>query len=173
MSETTEFVFRTVSIGAGATVVMDLWAVLLRRFGIPSLDFALLGRWIGHLPEGRFVHDGIAKAAPVRGERLLGWCAHYSIGITFAALLISVHGLEWARSPSPAPAFLTGIVTVVAPLFILQPALGAGIASSKTPRPVFNSLKSLMTHTIYGAGLYLSALATEAVAGGTLLSLPK
>src|SRR4029078_8980356 len=30
-------------------VAMDLWsAVLRRRFGIPRLDYALLGRWVGH-----------------------------------------------------------------------------------------------------------------------------
>jgi len=169
MNNFTGTALRVIFIGAGATAVMDLWALLLKRFGIPSLNFALLGRWIGHLPEGKFVHDGIAKAAPVRGELLLGWCAHYSIGITFAALLVSVYGSGWTRSPSLAPALLTGIVTVVAPLFVLQPALGAGIASSKTPRPVFNSLKSLMTHTVYGAGLYLSALATQALAEVGLL----
>jgi hypothetical protein len=51
----------------------------------------------------------------------------------------------------------------VAPLLILQPALGAGIASSKTPTPVLNSIKSLVTHTVYGFGLYLAALATASL----------
>jgi hypothetical protein len=95
----------------------------------------------------------------VRGERVIGWTAHYSIGVTFATLLLAVFGLDWARSPSLLPALGVGVVTVVAPLFLLQPALGAGIASSKTPRPVFNSLKSLLTHVVFGFGLYLSARA--------------
>lgn len=155
-----EFVARAIVLGVGATVLMDLWALLLKQLGIPSLNFAYLGRWIGHLPEGRWVHENIAKAAPVKGEALLGWSAHYSIGITFAAILLSTFGLEWARSPSLLPALFIGIVTVVAPLLVLQPALGAGIASSKTPTPVFNSVKSLVTHTIYGCGLYLTALTT-------------
>ncbi len=163
MSENLEWVLRTILIGAGATLVMDAWAFLLRLFGIPSLDFALLGRWIGHLPRGRWMHASIAKAEPVRGERLLGWCAHYTIGITFSAFLLAVYGLDWARSPSPLPALFIGGVTVVAPLFVLQPAMGAGIASSKTPRPLFNCLKSLVTHTVYGVGLYLSALASGAL----------
>lgn len=157
MNERTELVVRAVLIGAGATGVMDLWAALLRRFGIPSLDFALLGRWVGHLPAGRLIHDSIAKAPAVRGERLLGWAAHYSIGITFAALLLITFGLDWAHAPRPGPALLIGLVTVAAPLFILQPALGAGLASRKTPRPLFNSLKSLATHTVFGLGLYLAA----------------
>jgi hypothetical protein len=160
MDSRLEFALRTLVLGVGATMVMDLWAVLLKRLGIPSLNFAFLGRWLGHLPEGRLVHESIARAAPVKGELLIGWGAHYTIGITFAALLLSTFGLEWARSPSLLPALLVGILTVTAPLLVLQPALGAGIFSSKTPTPVFNSLKSVVTHTVYGIGLYLTALAT-------------
>jgi Protein of unknown function (DUF2938) len=155
-----EFVLRVILLGIGATLVMDAWAFLLRLFGIPSLNLALLGRWIGHLRRGQWMHASIAKSAPVRGELLIGWCAHYSIGIAFAALLLATFGLKWAQSPSLAPALLIGIVTVLAPLLILQPALGAGIASSKTATPVFNSMKSLVTHTVFGVGLYLTALTT-------------
>jgi len=160
MNNEIEFALRTILIGVGATMAMDLWALLLRQFGIPSLNFAFLGRWIGHLPRRHWVHESIAKAAPVKGELLMGWCAHYMIGMTFAALLLCAFGLNWARSPSLLPALLIGITTAVAPLFVLQPALGAGIASSKTRTPLLNSLKSLVTHTVYGFGLYLSALAT-------------
>jgi hypothetical protein len=106
------------------------------------------------------MHASIAKAEPVRGELLIGWGAHYSIGIGFAALLLGTFGLEWARSPTLLPALFIGIVTVVAPLFVLQPAFGAGIASSRTPRPVFNSAKSLLTHTVFGLGLFVAARAT-------------
>jgi hypothetical protein len=161
MNEQPEFVLRAVLIGAGATVAMDVWAVCLRRaFGVRSLDYRLFGRWIGHLPNGRFVHESIANATPVRGELLLGWTAHYLIGITFAALLLSVWGLKWARSPSLLPALFIGVVTVIAPFFILQPGMGAGVAASKTPSPNVARLKSLATHTVYGLGLYGAALLT-------------
>jgi Protein of unknown function (DUF2938) len=161
MSRASEFVLRAFLMGAGATIVMDLWAFLLKQLGIPSLNFAFVGRWIGHLPQGQWTHKSIAKAAPIRGELWIGWFAHYSIGVSFAALLLAVYGLDWARRPTLLPALIVGMVTVVSPLFILQPALGAGIASSRTPRPFFNSLKSLTTHTVFGLGLYLAA---EAVA---------
>lgn len=160
MSEAGECALRAVLIGAGATIVMDLWAALLRQGGVPSLNLAFLGRWIGHLPRGQWMHPNIARATPVRGESWIGWCAHYSIGILFSALLLWTCGLGWARSPSVLPALSIGIATVVAPLLILQPGMGAGIASWKTPRPVFNSIKSLVTHTVFGFGLYLAALAT-------------
>jgi len=160
MNQTIEFIARSLAIGAGATIVIDLWAAVLRRFGVASLNFALLGRWVGHLPRGRWHHDSIAKASPIRGELVIGWGAHYAIGISFAALLVTAFGLAWARSPTLGPALLVGVLTVVAPLFVLQPALGAGIASSKTSAPLFNTVKSLLTHTMFGIGLFLAACAT-------------
>src|SRR5512142_2034546 len=54
-SSAMEYVLRSIVIGAGATLTIDVWAALLRRFGIASLNFALLGRWVGHLPRGRLV----------------------------------------------------------------------------------------------------------------------
>jgi hypothetical protein len=161
MNETLEFVLRTGLIGIGATAAIDLWNIFLKHaFGVLSLDYRLFGRWIGHLPSGRFIHKNIAKASPVRGELLIGWSAHYLIGITFAALLLAIWGLKWARSPSFLPALLIGIMTIVAPFFILQPGMGAGIAASKTPKPKIARLKSLGTHAVYGLGLYGAALLT-------------
>ena len=167
MTNTLELVIRSVLIGVGATLTMDAWAAVLRRLGIPSLDFALLGRWIGHLPRGRWLHDSIARTPPVRGERILGWCAHYGIGISFAALLLATFGLAWAHAPTLGPALFIGVVTVLAPWLVLQPALGAGIASSKTPTPVFNSVKSLITHAVFGVGLFLAARVTAFLLNST------
>jgi len=152
-----EFAFRSIVIGAGATLLMDVWAAVLRRFGITSLNFAFLGRWIGHLRRGQWFHESIAKSPSVPRELLMGWCAHYTIGVSFAALLLATFGLPWARTPTLFPALLVGVATVVAPWFILQPALGAGIASRKTPTPVFNAVKSLVTHAVFGIGLFLAA----------------
>jgi hypothetical protein len=163
MSETVEFARRAVLIGAGATMVMDLWAALLRQVGVPSLNLDFLGRWIGHLVRGHWMHVSIAAATPIRGERWIGWCAHYSIGVSFSALLLWTYGLEWAQSPSMLPALFIGMATVLAPLLILQPAMGAGIASWKTPRPFFNSTKSLATHIVFGLGMYLGALAVASL----------
>lgn len=165
MNPTFELVIRSILIGAGATLAMDIWAALLRRLGIPSLRFALLGRVLGHLPRGRWRHDDISRTPEIRGEALIGWCAHYGIGIAFAALLLLSFGLSWARAPTLPPALFVGVVTVLAPWLLLQPALGAGIASRKTARPLFNSIKSLITHTVFGLGLFLAAHATAALIG--------
>ncbi|WP_353091051.1 DUF2938 domain-containing protein [Methylibium sp.] len=149
-----------VLIGAGATAVMDTWLLVLRRAGVPTLNFAHLGRWAGHLFRGRFVHAAIARTPPIAGELAWGWLAHYAIGISFAAALVAVEGWAWAQDPTLAPAVTFGLLTTLAPLAVLQPAMGAGFASSRTPTPVRNCLRSLANHTVFGLGLYLSATIT-------------
>ena len=147
------------AIGVGATALMDVWAVALKRFWcIPSLNLAMVGRWLGHLPRGTVTHANIAQAAPVRDEAILGWTAHYLIGVLFAAVLLALAGQEWVRQPTFAPALLAGLVSVAAPFCILQPGMGAGVAASKTPHPGAARLRSLMAHTAFGIGLYLAAL---------------
>ncbi|MDN2711456.1 DUF2938 domain-containing protein [Janthinobacterium sp. SUN118] len=147
------------AIGVGATAVMDVWAVALKRFWcIPSLNFAMVGRWLGHLPRGTLTHVNIAQAAPVRDEAILGWTFHYAIGVLFAAVLLALVGREWAAQPTFAPALLAGLISVAAPFCILQPGMGAGLAASKTPHPNAARLRSLMAHTVFGIGLYLAAL---------------
>ena len=145
----------TILIGAMATMVVDLWAIARRRlFGIPPPDYALVGRWLAHMPRGRFRHDSIKAALPVKGEALIGWAAHYLIGIAFAAVLLGLWGLAWIRHPSIGPALAVGIGTVAAPFLVMQPGMGAGIAGSRTPRPAATRFQSLITHTIFGLGLY-------------------
>jgi hypothetical protein len=42
-----------IAIGIGATLLMDLWYLFLKRtFGVPSLNYCLLGRWLRHMPGG-------------------------------------------------------------------------------------------------------------------------
>jgi hypothetical protein len=50
---------------------------------------------------------------------------------------------------------------VVAPLFVMQPAMGAGIAGLRTPSPGMNRLQSLANHAVFGLGLYLAAVCIE------------
>ncbi|EEP93133.1 DUF2938 domain-containing protein [Yersinia kristensenii] len=149
-----EFIRNAVFIGVGATMVMDLWALIQKRcFGVPSLNYAMVGRWIGHFPQGRFIHQNISQSSPIPAERAIGWSAHYAIGIIFAALLLAISGPQ----PTLTTALLFGIISVAAPFFILQPGMGAGIAAAKTPQPTIARLRSLIAHTSFGVGLYLAA----------------
>jgi hypothetical protein len=153
------YILAAVVIGAGATLLMDLWNLFLkRRFDIPSLSYCVLGRWLRHMPEGSLRHANINAAPPKPFECTVGWVAHYSIGVVFALAFIVFTSGEWLARPTLLPALLYGIVTVVFPFFIMQPSFGLGIAASRTPKPRQARLKSLATHTVFGLGLYVCAL---------------
>lgn len=148
-----------VVVGLGATLLIDLWALFLRRgFDIPSLSYCLLGRWVLHMPGGTFVHRSIAAAQQKPHECATGWVTHYLIGAAFAVLFVLLVTESWLERPTPLPALAFGVATTLVPYLIMQPSLGLGIAASKAPNPGQARLKSLMTHTVFGAGLYICAL---------------
>jgi hypothetical protein len=138
---------------------MDVWNLFLKRaFSIPSLNYCLLGRWLRHMPVGKFRHASIVAAQQMPFECAAGWIAHYTIGVIFALIFVGFASGEWLTEPNALPALLYGVGTVVFPFFVLQPSLGLGIAASRTPNPTRARLKSLVTHTVFGAGMYFSAL---------------
>jgi hypothetical protein len=150
-----EYLVCSFLVGAGATALIDVWAIARKRlFGISALDYALVGRWFAHLARGRFRHDRIADSASVRGERAIGWIAHYLIGMAFAGALFAIAGLGWIRHPTLGAALAVGLGSVVAPFLVMQPGMGAGIAAHRTARPGAARLQTLITHGIFGLGLY-------------------
>jgi hypothetical protein len=150
-----------VLIGGGATAVLDLWLAALKRLGVPTGSFALIGRWVAHMARGRFSHPSISKAEPVSSELAIGWVTHYAVGIAFAAVMVALQGVGWVQRPTFAPAFLTGVATVAMPLFVMQPAMGSGFAASKTPTPLKNCARSIANHAVFGVGMYLAAVAIK------------
>ena len=158
MSQVVHEIAKVVALGVGATAVMDLWLLSLQLVKVPAPKFRLVGRWIGHGVRGKWAHDSIAAAPPIRGEVALGWVVHYAVGVAIAGFLLGICGVAWMRQPTLPAAMAVGIGSVAAPLFVMQPAMGAGIASSRTAAPVINSLRSLVNHAVFGLGLYLTAV---------------
>ena len=159
MNNSTLSVVNAILIGLGATLTTDLWALFLKlAFKITPPNYCLVGRWLRTMPEGTFRHSNIASAPQKSAECAVGWIAHYMIGITFAIAFVALTGNNWLQHPALIPAIIFGVVTVLMPFFIMQPAFGLGFAASKTPNPMQARLRSLMNHTAFGMGLYLSGL---------------
>jgi Protein of unknown function (DUF2938) len=153
--------------GIGATVVTDLWCLLRERvLAVPFPNYAFVGRWVGHMARSQLTHDSIAAAAPVRAEKAIGLASHYLIGVGFAFLLPAIWGGGWIRRPTLGPALLVGLFTVIAPFFVMQPAMGAGIAASRTARPAAARIHSLVMHAVFGIGLYIIALIVSSLSIG-------
>ncbi|HDG1100077.1 DUF2938 domain-containing protein [Klebsiella aerogenes] len=151
--------------GLGATLVMDLWSLFQKHIlKIAPLNYALVGRWALWLWRGKVRHKTICATPLLHGERFIGWLCHYLIGIAFAAVPLALSGADWFYAPTLATALLSGVVTLLAPFLILQPAFGFGVAASRTPRPWLARSLSLLAHLAYGIGLYLAASAYKVMA---------
>lgn len=141
--------------GMVATYAMD---VAGRKLVAPALGKGPsggLGRWVGHMLQGRFTHEDITKATPIAHEAGIGMAAHYAIGVTLGAgyaLLLRIPDTG-RNSVSRATAY--GIATTVFPWFWMFPARGQGVMGlrdSDLRVPAF----ALCTHVAYGLGLGLA-----------------
>lgn len=156
-----EFLVRTVLIGAGATALLDLWNILLNRtLGLPLPNWAMVGRWFCHLPAGKIAHAGIGNSPGFSNELTVGWISHYAVGIAFAAATMMIWPL-WVKAPTLMPALIVGWVTILCGWLVLAPGMGAGIAASKTPNPMRARLMNIAGHTVFGIGLWATALLTR------------
>jgi hypothetical protein len=154
--------------GLLATVAMDVVGrtVVAPVLGITPTGPAKannLGRWFGHMREGKFAHEDIESAAPISGEAAIGVGVHYAIGTTLGAIfaiLLAATGRE--SSPVLGTAF--GAATTAFAWFVVHPACGYGMMGLRDgdPRaPLF----ALVNHSVFGLGLGLVTSSSRAWPG--------
>lgn len=117
---------KTIIIGVGATFAMDIWSFILSLFKIKSLNYSLLGRWVGCIPKGKFFQDKIFNSPSLKNELIIGWLSHCIIGISFVFLLVFVCGKDWLTNLTLQPAILIGLFTIVAPFFYYAACIWIG-----------------------------------------------
>lgn len=152
---------RALLIGGFATLVLDLWNLLLNRaFGFPLPNWGMVGRWFLHAIRGRLAHENIATAPGFDNEPAWGWFFHYLVGIVFALALLAIWP-GWAANPTIWPPMIVGWVTIGCGWFVLAPGMGGGIAHSKRPAPNTPRLLNIAGHTVFGLALWLAGLAVR------------
>jgi hypothetical protein len=157
MKTLTKLGLYSVALGSIATAILDLWNYLRHiLFDVPLTHYDFIGRWMLYMLEGQFYHPSIKQSAPIQGELIIGWMGHYTIGILFALILLAGWGLKWLNRPRLLPAMIVGLVTVAVPYFIMQPGMGQGIAGSLSPNPQNAILKVIISHVVFGFGLYFA-----------------
>jgi hypothetical protein len=154
-----QIIWAGLAMGLGATLLMDIWALTLNRLaGQPLPNWALVGRWAGHIPRGRLFHPAIGEAVPVERELALGWAVHYGVGLIYGLAFALIVGPGWLAAPSFLPAWIWGIVTIAGGWLLLHPGMGLGWAVARTERPWKTRAMGLLAHTVFGTGLWLTAL---------------
>ena len=155
-------ILQIVVTGIIATATLDVWQRIYRLlFGTPITDWALIGRWVGHIPEGQFVQPDIGKAPPIANERILGWVVHYVVGTGYAVVYLLLMRFAVGSPPSFVSALVFGAVSVGVTWFVMEPMLGAGVMGSKTPRQASAMAHDFTSHLSMGLGLYVGAWAAR------------
>jgi hypothetical protein len=167
MIEAMEIAVAAVLVGIVGTAILDLFSFLMERLaGVPASNWRMVGRWVGHMPRGRFVQPDLKQADPVPGEHALGWVFHYVIGAGYGLLLVAIWGAGWLQARSFAPPMILVLVLLVLPFFVMMPGIGLGIAGARTPNPTAARLKSVLGHSVFGLGMYATALTIAAGQSG-------
>lgn len=154
---------QTIIIGVLATGLIDLWQQFLTRaIGLPSANWRLIGRWVAGMSRGVLVHPSIATADGVRGEAAIGWTFHYLVGVVYAGLYLAIVGPWPEAEPNLGSALAFGAITLAAPWFVMQPALGFGVMAKRVPNRLAVSVVTVSTHLMFGCGLYAGVLLVAA-----------
>ncbi|MFC3216548.1 DUF2938 family protein [Novosphingobium panipatense] len=162
---TMEIIVRAALVGIGGTIILDIYAALVQRFiGTPATNWRMVGRWIGHMPQGQFIQFNLGRAKPVPGEHALGWIFHYVIGVGYGLLLVTIWGTGWLEAPTIVPPLILALTLLVLPYFVMMPGMGMGMAGSRTPKPNVTRLKSVIGHSVFGSGMYFTAQLLETAA---------
>jgi hypothetical protein len=153
------FIYLFVS-GILATLAMDTAALALiaNHLGnsVPyRIVPGLLGRWIGSMLEGKFVHSTILETPGLPHEMLLGLIAHYLIGITLTALILYPARKLRHAPPSLRQAMVFALGTCVLPYFVMFPAMGFGVFGLKQPEAIVRIVFSTVNHAAFGLGIFL------------------
>jgi len=142
-------------IGIVGTMGMDIWALVVKHFlRLPVADLAMLGRWAGHMPKGRYFHTPIAASDAIDHELAIGWSVHYLTGIAYGIAYLFIVQSMVGGTPSLLSALVFGVATLAAPWLIMQPALGLGIFASKAPKPWRTRLINLSMHLAFALAMY-------------------
>lgn len=149
--------FTLLFIGILSTLIMDILTYGQKRlFKVPSLNYCLVGRWVCLMRFGHFHHKDITQSAPQGGECAWGWIIHYVSGVLLCAIFLRYCHLDHDMIGLLGACIGFGLISTVLPFFILQPAFGLGVAAHRSPKPMIARLRSLIAHSYFGFGLFIS-----------------
>ena len=151
------FMAQVIFMGIITTLVIDIWAFILSTiFKLPTTNWSMVGRWCAHLDTSQFIHRPLSQSKPLKHEQTIGWLFHYIIGIGYAYLYVILMIFIVSNDPSLTSAIIYGLVALIAPWLVLQPALGFDLFARLADRPNTIGALNLFVRLIFGVALYFS-----------------
>src|SRR5271170_369064 len=108
---------------------------------------------------GALFTDRLLATPKVPGEIAIGWAFHYVVGIAYAALYLAIMRLAFGSGATLVSALVFATALLIAPWFVMQPALGFGFMAARTHKPTVVRAYNASVHAVFGLGLYLGAVA--------------
>lgn len=150
------FNLRSVRTGILATVTMDVLSIVALKLGfVAFLPPRLIGRWFALMARGQFVHTDLGHTAPVDNEMAIAVPMHYAIGTTLAVVYLFLSSALAISPRSLIVALGFALCTTLLPWLLMFPATGYGWFGTHGPPGTRLFLSSLVTHCVYGIGLWL------------------
>ena len=150
---------KSVLIGIVATLTMDVLTVAAIKFRlIAPLPPQLIGRWFASVARGQVFHGDIGQVSPFNHEMAFAVPAHYAIGATLALLYLFANSAFGLNPRSLLTALGFALCTNLLPWLLMFPAMGYGWFGTHGPSGTRLFLSSLVTHCLYGIGLWFGVL---------------
>ena len=142
--------------GLIATLIFDLFNQSLNfAYGINKPKWNLLGRYFLGYKDGRFFRKSLKDDDEIENELLYGYIFHYSIGIIYGLVYVSLNKLFFDY-PSMLLAYIFGFTTVLGAWCYLMPfAYNLGFFASKSDQRFIILSQNLIVHFIFGTGLFI------------------
>jgi len=152
-----------VAAGVLGTVLMDLFNHLFARTGmLLKIDMVMIGRMSAGWSRGRFSYRHPGEMETVANEKLLGYVAHYGIGVGLAFIYVFGWAVLVGGPASPAWALVYGIATTAASLFLVYPAMGLGVCGRRSPAGIRAPLSPVANHLFFGIGMAVGVALSRA-----------
>ena len=149
-----DLIITGVITGVLGTLAMDVLNFLFSRTGmLTKIDVGMIGRMAVGWIHGRFRYGHPGEMREAANEKIYGYIAHYSIGVSLALPFVLGWELLVGGSASPAGALAYGVATTVASWFFVYPSMGLGVFGMRSPEGIRAPLSSLANHLFYGVGM--------------------
>ena len=154
-----KLIITTVAAGVLGTLMMDVLNHLVSRTGlILKIDVRMIGRMSAGWARGRFRYDSPSQIEPNAYELMLGYTAHYAIGLVLAAIFVIGWDKVVGGPLSPLWALAYGFATTVASEFLVYPSMGLGVCGRLSPEGIRAPLSPLANHLFFGAGMAVAVV---------------
>ncbi len=147
--------FFIVLAGIASCMVLDLWQQILKRTaGIPTANWAVVGRWFLRLWIVKSMYQPTIDTAPQQSNELrVGWLVHYGVSVGYAVVLYTLMVVVPVFKPTLIDGLVFGALSVAVPWFYFMPCVGKGVMASRTPTPLKACCIALANHLVYGVAL--------------------